>query len=262
MAYDEFGIKELYSVKLKTTYPIEIAGRQINEGETVAYFDSVQISGFQEFKTYVTAHGGFDDRAHVWWETSKEVKFYLERGIFSKTHFAMLSNSKLATIAENEKIIIPAREEVESNENGIFETKEIPANNFYVYKLETGEKVNYTKIEDKKYQINDIYTNLILDYDYEYTKGGSLITIGQRLFKGNLRLEGRTKVKDDVTGQTHTGIIIIPKLKLMSDLSMRLGDNATPVVGRIQATAIPEGERGNQKIVEMYFLNDDIDSDM
>ncbi len=262
MAYDEFGIKELYSVKLKTTYPIEIAGRWINEGETIVYFDSVQISGFQEFKTYVTAHGGFDDRAHVWWETSKEVRFFLERGIFSKTQFAMLSNSKLATITENEKIIIPTREEVESNENGVFETKETPVNNFYVYKLETGEKVNYTKIENKKYQINDIYTNLILDYDYEYTKGGSLITVGQRLIKGCLRLEGRTKIKDDVTGQTHTGIIIIPKLKLMSDLSMRLGENATPVVGRIQATAIPEGERGNQKIVEMYFLNDDIDSDM
>jgi hypothetical protein len=41
MAYDEFGIKELYSVKLKTTYPIEIAGKWIEEGETVAYFDSV-----------------------------------------------------------------------------------------------------------------------------------------------------------------------------------------------------------------------------
>jgi hypothetical protein len=90
----------------------------------------------------------------------------------------MLSNSKLATITENEKIIIPTREEVESNENGVFETKETPVNNFYVYKLETGEKVNYTKIENKKYQINDIYTNLILDYDYEYTKGGSLITVG------------------------------------------------------------------------------------
>lgn len=41
MAYDEFGIKELYSVKLKTTYPIEISGTMVNEGETIAFFESV-----------------------------------------------------------------------------------------------------------------------------------------------------------------------------------------------------------------------------
>jgi len=95
MAINEFGIKELYSVKLKATYPIEIGGKYIEAGETIAFFDSVQIAGLQEFKTYVTAHGGFDDRAHVWWETSKQVSFSFERGIFSKVHFAMLSNSKL-----------------------------------------------------------------------------------------------------------------------------------------------------------------------
>ena len=35
MAENEFGIKELYSVKLKTTYPIEIGGIQVEEGETI-----------------------------------------------------------------------------------------------------------------------------------------------------------------------------------------------------------------------------------
>jgi hypothetical protein len=77
-----------------------------------------------------------------------------------------------------------------------------------------------------------------------------------------LRLEGRTKIKDDVTGQTHTGIIVIPKLKLMSDLSMSLGEKANPVVGRIQAKIIPDDSRTNSRVIEMYFLNDDIDSDM
>ena len=262
MALDEFGIKELYDVSLKATYPIEIGGRQIEEGEIICYFDNIQISNFQEIKSYVTAHGGFDDRAHVWWETTKEVNFIMERGIFSKTQFALLSNSKLINIAEGEKILVPIREEVEIDENGYFYPSQAPVGKFFVYNLATGERVYPIKIENKKYQLRLPYTELLLDYNYEYENGGSVVNIGQRLVKGYLRLEGRTKIKDDVTGQTHTGIIIIPKLKLMSDLSMSLGEKANPMVGRIQAKIIPEDSRMNSRVIEMYFLNDDIDSDM
>ena len=48
----------------------------------------------------------------------------------------------------------------------------------------------------------------------------------------------------------------------MSDLSMRLGENATPMVGEIRAKLFPDGERTDSRVIEMYFLNDDIDSDM
>jgi len=44
--------------------------------------------------------------------------------------------------------------------------------------MDTGEKISYSKIEDKKYSINEPYVDLILDYDYEYTKGGNLVTVG------------------------------------------------------------------------------------
>jgi len=88
------------------------------------------------------------------------------------------------------------------------------------------------------------------------------MTVGRPLTNGYLSLTGKTRVKDEVTGQVKTGIINIPKLKLMSDLSMRLGDNATPIVGQLDAIAIPVGNRGNKKVMEILFLEDDIDSDM
>ncbi len=261
MALNEFGIKELYDVKLKATYPIEIGDRHISTGETICFFDSIQISNFQEIKSYVTAHGGYGDRAHVWWETTKEVNFIMERGIFSKTQFALLSNSKLLTI-EEEKILVPMREEVEVDEYGYFYSSEKAVGEIFCYNIETGERVYPIKEGDKRYKLRLPYTELLLDYNYEYENGGTVVNIGQRLLKGYLRLEGRTKIKDDVTGQTHTGIIIIPKLKLMSDLSMSLGEKANPVVGRIQGKIIPDGERQDSRVIEMYFLNDDIDSDM
>ena len=43
---NEFGLKELYSVVLKATYPIEMEGRKFEPGEVIARFDKIQIDGF------------------------------------------------------------------------------------------------------------------------------------------------------------------------------------------------------------------------
>ena len=48
----------------------------------------------------------------------------------------------------------------------------------------------------------------------------------------------------------------------MSNLSMRLGENAHPVVGDFSAIGVPVGLKGNKTVMEMFFLADDIDSDM
>ena len=88
------------------------------------------------------------------------------------------------------------------------------------------------------------------------------MTIGRPLVAGYLSLTGKMRVKDDTTGKVVTGIIKIPKLRLMSDLSMRVGSDAIPQVGRLDAVAVPEGVRGQSKVMEFILLNDDIDADM
>lgn len=70
----QFGFKELYSVLLKATYPMEIKGRKFEVGETVAAFDRISIANFEEIKSYISANGGFDNRARVDWDTTKEVQ--------------------------------------------------------------------------------------------------------------------------------------------------------------------------------------------
>ena len=79
---------------------------------------------------------------------------------------------------------------------------------------------------------------------------------------GFVSLEGRTRVKDDTSGLITTGIIKIPKLKLMSGLSIRLGTQANPVVGNFTAEGVPVDSRNSSYVMEFEFLNNDIDSDM
>lgn len=262
MSMDLFSFKELYECFLKITYPLEVAGRQYEVGEVIAKFDKIQIAGLQELSRLATANGGFDNRAHVFWQETKEIALNFSQGVFSKLHFALLSNSRLLNIATGNIILVSKEEEKESSELGVISLSEIPKQNLFVYNKDTGEKLTYSVTGDKELTITTGFTTVIVDYEYEYDNGGQVVKIGQSLIPGYLTLEGKTRVKDDNTGQTVTGIIKIPKLKLMSDLSMRLGSQAQPVGANFSAVGVPVGSRGNTYVSEFYFLNNDIDSDL
>ena len=259
---NEFSLKELYDVFLKTTYPIEAAGIQFQPGETLCIFDKIQIANFNEHKTIVTAHGGFNDADRVFWETTKEVGFTFSQGIFNELQFSLLCNANIIKTVDNSAIKIPIREEKESNEQKIVTLSETPCGEVFFYNKNNGEKVQLTYIDNKTFIAPEAFLNLICDYYYDYINGARMVAIGNQLFKGYLRLEGKTRVKDDITGKTRTGIIEIPKLKLMSGLSMRLGKNANPVVANFRTLASPVREGGFSSVINIFFLDDDIDSDI
>lgn len=81
---NEFGLKELYQVLIKTTYPIEMNGRKIETGEVIAAFDKIQLANFQEIKSTASARGGAGNAGLVWWEETKEIKLNFTQGVFSK----------------------------------------------------------------------------------------------------------------------------------------------------------------------------------
>ena len=254
---DLMGMKELYNVVLKANFPFSIGNRKIETGEVIAAFDNIQIANIQEVKSSVTAHGGYNDWSYVFWDTTKEVDLVFAQGIFSRTHLALLSNARLIDRTDDQPIKISEREFLETDENGQFELthKDQNPTNLFIYKKETGEKIQNGETIPP-------YTDLIVDYVYDYVGGGQVIEIGNRLLNGFVTLEARTKTKDDITGKVRTGIFKIPKLKIVSELSMRLGENATPYVSTFKAVGYPTGSKGTGKAMELYFLNNQIDSDM
>lgn len=259
---NNIGFKELYEVSLKATYPIEVGGRKIEVGETIAAFDKIQIANFDERKNFISANGGFDNRARVWWEETKELRVTLVQGVFSKEQLGIMTGAKLVHNEGQSIVAVNSRETVETDANGIAQTKHIITEPFFVYDKLTGERLMDVVINDNTVSTGQSYQELVIDYYYNYDNKYSIYTFGRALTNGYLFLEGKTRVKDDITGQVTTGIIKIPKLKLLSNLSMRLGQDAIPLVGRMDAVAVPTGERGQKKIMELIFLNDDIDSDI
>ena len=214
-------------------------------------------------KKYTTANGGYDNRAHVWWEETESAKISLVQGIFSKTHYALFSNAKLYTAREeNSKILITKTETTESNENGIVTFSCPPVGNVLILDAKTNEKLKvYDKLNCKDFQIYFAYKDVILQYQYEYCNNVKMLTIGRPFCEGYLELEGRGRIVDE-SGKTKTMLIKIPKLKLLSEFSITLGSRANPTVGQLNAFALPVGSRRNKKVVDIIFLNDDIDSDI
>ena len=259
---NELNFKELYEVSLKSTLPIEVSGTKIEAGETIASFDRIQIANFQEIKSVASANGGWDNRAHVFWETTKEVKINFSQGIFSKIQLALMTNSQLINNEGEQIIPINKREEFESDEHGKVVIGRTLREPVFVYDKATGKKITEWTSTTDSILLNEAYKSVMVDYWYDYDNGCQIMTVGRPLIQGYLSLVGKMRVKDDITGKVRTGIIKIPKLRLMSDLSIRVGSDAIPQVGRLDAVAVPEGARGQGKVMEIIFLNDDIDADM
>lgn len=258
---DFSSFKDLESVKLKATYNIEIGNRKIEPGEVIAYFDKLQIAGFNEVTDFVAAQGGFGNAMRVIWETTKQVNVGFSQGVFSSEQFALLANSRLFDKSPNQRVRITMREELESDENGVITCKYEPVQNIFIYKKETGEKLEFTQ-DELELTIEEPFTDVIVDYEFFYNNAAQDVVIGRRLLGGFVELEGFTRVKDDTTGNVVTGLLRIPKLRLMSDVSIRLGAQANPVVANFTGIAVPTGSKGNTYVMEFCYLSNDVMSDL
>ena len=260
---NEFGLKELYDLTLKATYPIEVEGRKFEAGEVIARFDKIQIANFREIASRVSANGGKSNPALIVWEDTKEIQLNFTQGVFSKRQFALLSNSNLVKSAPAEEFLLSAHFTGESDEEGRVQLNRERVSNVFVYSAKTYEKLTPKSVDLEKGEIvlDTPYCDVEVDYQFYYTNEVSIMTVGKRLIEGFLQLEGKTRVKDDITGKTRTVLLRIPRLKLVSDLSMRLGREAGPLLANFAAVGYP-GVGRDKKVMEMLFLSDDIDAEM
>lgn len=261
--FDKYSLKELYDVYLKATYNLEIGGKKFTKGETIAKFDKITIAAIQAIRNVTNATGGYKNRVQVTWGDIKEVVFNFAQGTFSNTHFGLMTNSRILRVEKEDTkaVRIPYEEKLESDETGQITLKHKPLDNtLFIYDEKFNKILDY-QIEEEKIKNLEPYTNYVIRYDYCYTNGANIVVLGRELITGDLMLEGKTRLKEDETGRVVTGLVTVPRIKLMSDLSIRLGSEANPVVANFLMTGLPTGNRRNPEIFDLVVLNDDIDAD-
>ena len=254
---ENYGTKELYDLRLKATSLIEIGGRKYEAGETILSFDDILIINFDELKNRWSARGGKKNKPRVTWEDTQEITINFMKGTFSKTQFAFLSNSHILKKQVNIPYEITYSEIKESNENGQIELRYNPKT-LFIYD-ENGEKITPLSVENNLITLQNSYQYAQIDYTFDYIEDYQTYQLGVNLINGFLSLEAKMRLKDDQTGHNITGIIKMPKVKLMSDLSMRLGKDAAPMVAQFSLTAYPSEILGDINICDITYLSTDID---
>ena len=235
-----FGIKELYEVVLKAKTPMVFGSRRLEEGEPVLYFENVNLSMLSEKRQPVMARGGWSNMPRVIWEDSSEVLFSLSEGVMSSISMAILLSSSMVETQPNEGILVQKREgpfDLDSD-NGFF-LQNMPdlRRKVFIYEyehnvaqkkvygtLQTKSSFPFIKVfKDKQLTIAaDPTKQYIIDYYFEYKDEALIYLIQKERFNGLFTLEGKFYSKDENGGLNYTNLIYMPKVRVVSDINLRL----------------------------------------
>ena len=103
----------------------------------------------------------------------------------------------------------------------------------------------------------------VVDYYYKYEDEALIYSVQKERFNGLFTLEAKFYSKDENEGQNYTNVLYMPKVRIVSNINLRLGERADPTVSTFNIIGLPETV-GDQKnlIMEITRLGQDIDADI
>lgn len=292
-----FGVKELYEVVLRAKVPMKFGSRYLEVDEPVLYFENVTMSVLREKDAPIMARGGWSNLPRVIWEDRSEVQFSLSEGVMSSISMGILLSATVTEPKQEEKLLVPKREgpfllakhdDAPEKDYKILlehEPVDYTKKKTFIFEYERdvaqkkiyGKRVGYAEDEwgnlkpclelykNKELNIHaDIGKRYIVDYYYEYGDKALIYTIQKERFNGLFTLEGKFYSKDENEGRNYTNLIYMPKVRVVSDINLRLGERADPTMSVFNIIGLPENMGDNRKgmILEITRLNDDIDEEI
>ena len=285
-----FGHKELYEVVLRAKVPMQFGDRYIEADEPILYFDNVNMALLTEQNRPIFARGGWGNMPRVIWEERSEVQFQMVEGVMSSVGMSILLSANVVSQKDKQPLYIHMKEgPKECSFDNVLDLKhwpvEYPAKKMFVFDydrsaiqrkiyckkyrtdLEVEEKYDYPRIaifEDKNC-LTPITNggNFVIDYYYKYEDEALIYSVNKERFNGLFTLEAKFYSKDENEGMNYTNILYMPKVRIVSNINLRLGERADPTVSTFNIIGLPETV-GDQKnlIMEITRLDTDIDADI
>lgn len=269
MTLQELGVKDLETVCLKTRERVVFGNRILEPGEPVLYFDNVQIALLSEQVTPVMARGGWGNEPLVIWEDRRETVFSFTNGTLNAVSFNLLLNANMLQANEAEPLFM-VEKDLETDEQGNVQLKWLPNLDkkffaFY-YDLNNIQKkieVKPTIVDEKLHIISFgneyAYKTILCDYYFNYNKDVILYSMARERFTNLYSLEATFLMKDENDGLLHTGLLRMPKVRVVSNINLRMGERADPSVSTFNVIAIPESKGNRESVVcEVLYLDEDI----
>lgn len=286
-----FGHKQLYEVVLRAKVPMQFGDRYIEAQEPVLYFENIQMSLLSEQNHPIMARGGFGNMPRVIWDERGEVTFQMVEGVMSAVGMSILLSANVVSKKETEPTYVHQIDgPFELTPEGYIYPKYWPVASdirktfIFDYDRDTIQKKIYGKIiSDKKDPFDDTNTipciqlfqdkkcetladnsrKYLIDYYYEYEKEALIYSVQKDRFNGLFTLEAKFYSKDENEGHNYTNILYMPKVRIVSNINLQLGERANPTVSTFNIIGLPEtvGETRNL-IMEITRLGEAIDGDI
>lgn len=265
-----FGIKELFEIVLRAKTQMTFGDRIIEADEPVLYFEKANLGVLNENNHPIVARGGWLNQPHVVWDSRSEVTFSISEGVISSIGMAILLGTNLASRKENEAILVhkcygpvPIQRCTWDNSLHGFLLNEKPVmypdkktfifeyNNDVIQRKAYGQlherdtdfgKNYFVAIyEDKACTIPaKINKQYLIDYYYEYRDEALLYTVSKERFNGLFTLEGKFYSKDENEGKDYVNLIYMPRVRVVSNIDLRLGERTSPAVAVFNMIGLPE----------------------
>ena len=288
-----FGVKELNEVVLRAKVPMQFGSRRIEAEEPVLYFENISMALISEKNSPTMARGGWANLPRVIWEDRSEVSFTMSEGVMSSISMGVLLSANVTDNREEKPLLISKREgPFELSEKivdgktyhvlylshqpiyyptkkvFIFEyARDVVQKKVYGKQLDVEDPLNRICMaiyEDKDLQEDaDIDKEYLVDYYYEYGEEALIYTVQKERFNGLFTLEGKFYSKDENEGRNYTNLIYMPKVRIVSDINLRLGERADPTVSVFNIIGLPETTTDKKSmILEITRLSEDIDEEI
>ena len=293
-----FGHKELYEVVLRAKNPMQFGTRYIENDEPVLYFNNVNMSLLNEQNSPIFARGGFGNMPRVIWDERSEVRFTMTEGVMSSVGMSILLSANVTAPEENTPLYVHMKEgPLDFSMDNIVQLKhwpvEYPQKKTFIFLYDRdaiqqkvyGKKyisaIDQDRLNQQEITMNDIVPRIaiftdknceipaensgkyVIDYYYKYEDEALIYSVQKERFNGLFTLEGKFYSKDENDGINYTNILYMPKVRIVSNINLRLGERADPTVSTFNIIGLPETV-GDQKnlIMDITRLNQDIDADI
>ena len=285
-----FGIKELSQACLRARDYMTFGKRKIEPGEPVLYFKHVNLSTLTQNSGVTMARGGWSNMPRVIWEDRSEVNFTLSEGVMSSLSMGILLSADVGEQHTSQPLYAPMQEgPMELDNRHRIYLKHWPVanaiNKSFIFQFDRDaiQKKIYGKritgiqdpfsnndlpclelYEDKELtEPADIDKKYLIDYYYAYEGESLEYSIRKERFNGLFTLEGKFYSKDENEGLSYTNLLRMPKVRVVSDINLRLGEGANPTVAVFDIIGVPEKTTtSNSLIVDIIRLDRDIDGEI
>lgn len=263
---EELGIKNLERVCIKTKNEVAFGQRLLEAGEPVLYFDNIQVSLLSENSNPIMARGGWRNEPRVIWEDRQELTFQFANGTVNTTSLNLLLGAEMLEKVDDN--ILPFNEVIELDSRGCGTLKFEPLmedrehkNFFFTYALNNIQQRSFPKIEGRKldFGADFAYASVMCDYYFYYKKDIITYSMNRERFSNLYILEATFQMKDENEGLIRTGFLRMPKVRILSNINLRMGERADPMVSTFRIIAQPESKEGREDVVcEIQYLDEDI----